>query len=221
MKHHLVTGSTLATLLGYHSVPATRSGKDTYDRLKRAIPLASNLVARYPAGADPHGQTGLAVRYTRRTTAHSGFFVRAAQSRPRYGRLCGDTFGCAGSEYRSANPVQPRHHGCLAAPGGGLSPLLGVTTMTTPAPNSSAHRTACLLATLLQAIPVGRRTGTVELQQHLLQAGFPLSLRSVQRHLNNLSCVLPIEADGCSPQGWRWARTPEAISLATRLGGAE
>ena len=94
--------------------------------------------------------------------------------------------------------------------------------MTTPAQNSPAvrHRSTLITATILLSLQPGHRTGTAEIQQRLASDGISLSLRTVQRHLTDLAAVLPIEGDGERPQGWRWAKTPEAVALSSRVGGA-
>ena len=48
----------------------------------------------------------------------------------------------------------------------------------------------------------------------------PRHLRAVQRYLNTLAETLPIEGDGQSPQGWRWIKAPDVVSLVERAGGA-
>jgi len=92
--------------------------------------------------------------------------------------------------------------------------------MTTPAQNSPAvrNRHVLVIASILLSLPVNRRIGTAEIQQRLTSEGIPVSLRTVQRHLTDLSAVLPIEGDGASPQGWRWKAAP--LSLVSLSGGA-
>jgi len=91
--------------------------------------------------------------------------------------------------------------------------------MTTPAQNSPAvrNRHVLVIASILLSLPVNRRIGTAEIQQRLTNEGIPVSLRTVQRHLTDLAAVLPIEADGERPQGWKWSKTPASVSL---VGGA-
>ena len=196
------------------SSPATQQRE-----FPRAFPVASPPVAGYAGNPHPHGETGLAARYHRRTTAHSGFFVRV---RPclRYDRLGRGTFGFAGSDDRSANLVQSVTR-CLAASGDGLSPIIGVTTMTTPAriPSAARQRSIKITALILLSLKTGSKTGTVELQQRIAREGIPVTLRTVQRRLAELSTVLPIEGDGNSPQGWRW-KADTAATVARVAGGA-
>lgn len=93
--------------------------------------------------------------------------------------------------------------------------------MTTPAQNSPAvrHRSAVIAATILLSLSSSRRIGTAEIQQRLAERGLPVSLRTVQRHLTDLSAVLPIEGDGSKPRGWRWGK-PASVSLVSLSGGA-
>jgi len=197
----------LSLATGCHPAPAA------------ADPLASPPVAGYPALAGPHDRSGLASRYSWRTTAQAVFLCVCSPAR--YGGLHGGSFGNAGANYRYANPVQSVTRG-LASAGGGLSPLVGAPTMATPARNPSAtrHRSVRLTAIILLSLKPGVRTGTAELHQRLTDAGIPVSLRAVQRYLNTLAETLPIEGDGQSPQGWRWIKAPDVVSLVERAGGA-
>lgn len=92
--------------------------------------------------------------------------------------------------------------------------------MTTPAriPSAARQRSIKITALILLSLKTGSKTGTVELQQRIAREGIPVSLRTVQRHLTDLSAVLPIEGDGASPQGWRWKAAP--LSLVSLSGGA-
>lgn len=93
--------------------------------------------------------------------------------------------------------------------------------MTTPARIPSVkNRSTLIAASILLTLQPGTRTGTAEIQHRLACQGIPLSLRTVQRHLTDLSAVLPIEGDGERPQGWRWRKTPAGLTLAAVMGGA-
>ena len=94
--------------------------------------------------------------------------------------------------------------------------------MTTPAriPSAARQRSIKITALILLSLKSGVRTGTAELHQRLTDAGIPVSLRAVQRYLNTLAETLPIEGDGQSPQGWRWIKAPDVVSLVERAGGA-
>ncbi|MBU0498777.1 MAG: WYL domain-containing protein [Gammaproteobacteria bacterium] len=60
--------------------------------------------------------------------------------------------------------------------------------------------------TMLRYVPQHpRKIASAELQQRLAAAGHEISLRSIQRDLNNLSKSFPLTSDGENPQGWSWA----------------
>lgn len=199
------------------SIPLIAARYQNHDHHRKEF-LAPPPVALYSGGSGQNSQLGLAARYTWSTPAHAGFLC--VYSPARYGGLCGETFGSAGSKYRSANPVQPATRG-LAASGGGVSPILGVTTMTTPAriPSAARQRSIKITALILLSLKTGAKTGTLELQQRIAREGIPVTLRTVQRRLAELSAVLPIEGDGASPQGWRW-KADTAATVARVAGGA-
>lgn len=92
--------------------------------------------------------------------------------------------------------------------------------MTTPAriPSAARQRSIKITALILLSLKTGAKTGTIELQQRITREGIPVTLRTVQRRLAELSTVLPIEGDGNSPQGWRWKTAP--LSLVSLSGGA-
>ena len=102
----------------------------------------------------PHGQiTGLvACSKRRRTTALSGFFVRAVWFRACYDGLYGEAFAPASSSYWSTNPVQSVTR-CLVASGDGFNPVIGASTMTTPAQNPySVKQTIAAFNCILQSL---------------------------------------------------------------------
>lgn len=57
---------------------------------------------------------------------------------------------------------------------------------------------------ILSRLPNGKWIGTRELQQQLAREGIDISLRTVQRDLNQIAQRFPIENNGATPQGWRW-----------------
>jgi len=60
--------------------------------------------------------------------------------------------------------------------------------------------------TMLRHIPRHpRKVDTMTLKQRLEEAGYTISLRSIQRDLVKLSDVLPLLADDAKPQGWSWS----------------
>jgi len=93
--------------------------------------------------------------------------------------------------------------------------------MTTPAriPSAARQRSIKITALILLSLKTGSKTGTVELQQRIAREGIPVTLRTVQRRLAELSTILPIEGDGASPQGWRW-KADTAATVARVAGGA-
>lgn len=77
---------------------------------------------------------------------------------------------------------------------------------------SSDHLLRQLL--LLHRIPRHpRRISVTELQKRLADAGYPITVRSIQRDLNTLSQRLPIESDGAKPQGWSWMKDAPQLDL--------
>lgn len=68
---------------------------------------------------------------------------------------------------------------------------------------------------LLRHVPVHPRQITAaELTARLEAAGIKTTKRSVERHLNNLSGIFPIDAnDRSRPFGWRWSKGAESMSL--------
>lgn len=101
----------LLALTSCTATPATAAG------------LTNTAPAGYPERLAPHWADGLGSPESIGARPRiRGFFVRAVQLRPRYDGLYGDTFGCAGSDCRSANPVQTVTR-CLAASGDGVSHL--------------------------------------------------------------------------------------------------
>lgn len=231
MTSNLPAVILIAFLVSCHPAPAIADGMSAFVSippiaaryqnhvLHRKEFLASAPVALYSGDAHPHGETGWQTRYTERTTAHSGFFVRV-RSCSRYGGLdeghlrmrrfsvpvCQPLFSPPPDAWQLQVVVNPY--------------ITEASTMTTPAQNSPAvrHRSAVIAATILLSLSSSRRVGTAEIQQRLASEGIPVSLRTVQRHLTDLSAVLPIEGDGNSPQGWRWASG--AVSLVSLSGGA-
>lgn len=55
--------------------------------------------------------------------------------------------------------------------------------------------------------------GTRELQEILEREGIEISLRTIQRDLNQISQRFPIESNGTVPQGWRWRSDAPIQSL--------
>jgi predicted DNA-binding transcriptional regulator YafY len=58
-----------------------------------------------------------------------------------------------------------------------------------------------------------RKIDTNALRQRLERAGYDISIRSIQRDLNDLSCILPLVADNGRPQGWSWQADADPFHL--------
>lgn len=87
----------------------------------------------------------------------------------------------------------------------------------------STHQTICRQWEMLRMLP-GKRPGITskDLCDALLDAGYPVSKRTVERDLQELSRLFPIECnDGGKPWGWHWrpgyAMEMQALSLAEAL----
>lgn len=57
---------------------------------------------------------------------------------------------------------------------------------------------------ILSRLPNGKWIGTRDLQEQLQREGIDISLRTIQRDLNQIAERFPIENNGATPQGWRW-----------------
>ena len=57
---------------------------------------------------------------------------------------------------------------------------------------------------ILSRLPTGKWIGTRELQEMLEREGIDISLRTIQRDLNQIAQRFPIESNKAVPQGWRW-----------------
>lgn len=66
---------------------------------------------------------------------------------------------------------------------------------------------------ILSRLCVGKWMGTRELQEILLREGIDVSLRTIQRDLNQISQRFLIENNGTTPQGWRWRSDAPIQSL--------
>ena len=69
--------------------------------------------------------------------------------------------------------------------------------------------------TMLTLIKENGRTGTLEIQQRLIDRGAYLSLRSIQRWLRTAEKNgIPITCDNSSPRGWWWKKEMTADEVA-------
>ncbi len=66
---------------------------------------------------------------------------------------------------------------------------------------------------ILSRLSAGKWMGTRELQEILNREGIEISLRTIQRDLNQISQRFPIESSKTSPQGWRWRSDAPIQSL--------
>ena len=66
---------------------------------------------------------------------------------------------------------------------------------------------------ILSKLSAGKWTGTRELQETLQREGIDISLRTIQRDLNQISQRFPIECNKAVPQGWRWRSDAPIQSL--------
>ncbi len=58
-----------------------------------------------------------------------------------------------------------------------------------------------------------RKIDTNALLERLERAGYGISIRSIQRDLNDLSCILPLVSDSGRPQGWSWQADADPFHL--------
>ena len=66
---------------------------------------------------------------------------------------------------------------------------------------------------ILQRLPQGKWIGTTDLLKALVKDGVEVSLRTIQRDLNQLAERFPLEHNNASPQGWRWRADAQISSL--------
>ena len=66
---------------------------------------------------------------------------------------------------------------------------------------------------ILSRLSTGKWMGTRELHDVLQREGIDISLRTIQRDLNQISQRFPIESNGTVPQGWRWRSDAPIQSL--------
>lgn len=58
-----------------------------------------------------------------------------------------------------------------------------------------------------------RRIDTGRIRDELLQVGYDVTLRTIQRDLNKLSAVLPLGSDQSKPQGWWWQADADLLEI--------
>jgi predicted DNA-binding transcriptional regulator YafY len=79
-------------------------------------------------------------------------------------------------------------------------------------PTAASHETLVRQLQMLQLIPRSPAQVTVaDLTSALTELGFPVTSRTVQRDLNDIALVMPLECnDKSKPYGWKWAREAKA-----------
>lgn len=73
--------------------------------------------------------------------------------------------------------------------------------------------TSLRLIQLLRLVPRHRKKSVRELQLELDTQGYSTTVRTVQRDLEKLAELFPIESDGAKPAGWRWTTGAADMSL--------
>lgn len=66
---------------------------------------------------------------------------------------------------------------------------------------------------ILSKLPTGKWLGTRQLQEQLQREGIEISIRTIQRDLNQIASRFPIESNKETPQGWRWQEDAPIQSL--------
>ncbi len=66
---------------------------------------------------------------------------------------------------------------------------------------------------ILSRLSTGKWMGTREVQEILNREGIDISLRTIQRDLNQIAQRFPIESSKTTPQGWRWRSDAPLQSL--------
>lgn len=83
-----------------------------------------------------------------------------------------------------------------------------------PGPHSYALDNALLILEILRRIPRRQYTTSVHLREQLAAAGYEVSLRTVQRHLDAICSRFAIECDTRGkPYGYRWMEGAEGLKL--------
>lgn len=80
----------------------------------------------------------------------------------------------------------------------------GLLNHTEPASKDIASSTTARQWQVLSQLERGKWIGTTQIHEQIKQAGFDVSLRTIQRDLNALSKRFLLEKNNANPQGWRW-----------------
>lgn len=86
-------------------------------------------------------------------------------------------------------------------------------TLKTTCMGNASSETSLRLIQLLRLVPRHRKKSVRELQQELDAQGYSTTVRTVQRDLEKLAELFPIQSDGAKPAGWRWATGAADVSL--------
>jgi hypothetical protein len=71
---------------------------------------------------------------------------------------------------------------------------------------------------MLRDIPRNpRKIDTNALLRQLERAGYAISIRSIQRDLNDISRILPLVADNGLPQGWWWKADSDPFTCPSSI----
>ena len=87
------------------------------------------------------------------------------------------------------------------------------TATQTTAMGHASSDTSLRLIQLLRLVPRQRKKSVRELQRELDTLGHSTTVRTVQRDLEKLADLFPIQSDGAKPAGWRWIPSAADISL--------
>ena len=94
-------------------------------------------------------------------------------------------------------------------------PRMTTSIATTPATfmGHASSDTSLRLIQLLRLVPRQRKKSVREFQRELDAQGYVTTVRTVQRDLEKLAELFPIQSDGAKPAGWRWAAGAADVSL--------
>lgn len=165
-----------------------------------------------------HCHTGLvACLNQQRTTALSGFFVRAIQLYL-FDGLYGEAFAPASPVDWSTNPVQSVTR-CLVALGDGFYTIINrAFIMTTPTQNpSSVSQTLAAVICILQTLNPNTYTHTSTIVEAFKAQGIKRDLRSIQRYLVALADYSLVEHDNHHPKGWKLRTNPNKYAVEAIL----
>lgn len=113
-------------------------------------------------------------------------------------------------EYRPG--CAPKFHNIGAV--GASQAVVGVIVNPPPKSHSYALDNALLILEILRRIPRRHYTTSTHLHEQVTAAGYQVTLRTVQRHLEAICSRFPIECDTRGkPFGYRWVEGAEGLKL--------